>query len=360
MIKRFVIAVLLLAVIGGGLVGFNLFRDRMIGEFLANQPEQSYPVETALAEAVSWEPALQAIGTVFAAQGVDLTVETAGIVRSIAFAANDEVEAGQLLVQLDDEVQQADLAAARSQLSLERTTLTREEELETRGVATSARLDQARAGFDAAEAQLARAEAVIGQRRLVAPFAGTIGLPRVDPGAFVATGTTIATLQDLDNMRVDFSLPEQDLPRLAIGQAIGMRIDGDDRDFAGRITGIDPQVDAASRMVAIRGTVDNPDRALTPGQFARIRITLPAEDGVIALPQTAVISSLYGDFAYVVRPREDDADVLEARQVFVTPGRRNGTLIEIRDGLEPGDRVVVAGQNRLSNRSRVTLAEGTE
>lgn len=357
MLKRFIIATLLLALVGGGLVGFNIFRDRMIAQFLADRPVDPLPVETVLAQAVTWQPALSAIGTVNAARGVDLTVEAAGIVRVIAFEANADVAAGQTLLQLDAEVQQADLTAARSQLALERANLAREQELQSRGVASEARLDQTRAAFDAAESQLARAEAVIGQRRLVAPFDGTIGLPRIDPGAYVSPGTTVATLQDLDTMRVDFSLPEQSLPALFIGQQLHVRIDGDDRDFDGAITGIDPRVDPGSRMVAVRGSVDNPNRALTPGQFARVRIDLPEEEGVIVLPTTAVTTSLYGDFVYLVRPREDDADTLEVAQVFISVGRRSGGLVEVADGLEAGDRIVASGQNRLSNRAPVTLAE---
>ncbi|MGY6409608.1 MAG: efflux RND transporter periplasmic adaptor subunit [Alkalilacustris sp.] len=354
---RMIIALVLLAVVGGGLVGFNMFRDRMIAQFIAEAPEQALPVETVEAEAVTWRPSLQAIGTVNAAQGVQLTVEAAGIVRRISFEANDLVSEGDVLVQLDDEVQRADLDAARTQVALERANLAREEELESRGVASQARLEQIRAAFDAAEAQLARAEAVIAQRRVVAPFDGTIGIPRVDRGGFVSPGDVVATLQDLDTMRVDFSLPEQTLPSLAIGQTIHIRVDGDDRTFDGEITGIDPRVDPGSRLVAVRARVDNPDRALTPGQFARVRIDLPEEDGVVALPQTAVTTSLFGDFAFVVREREDEEDVLEVRQVFVELGRRDGGRVEIVDGIEAGDRVVSAGQNRLSNRAAVRLAE---
>lgn len=354
---RFTIAIILLALIGGGLVGFNMFRDRMIAQFLSDRPVAALPVETVVTEAVTWQPSYSTIGTVNAAQGVDLTVEAAGIVREIAFAANDDVESGQILLQLDDEVQEADLTAARSQLDLERATLAREQELQSRGVASAARLDQARAAFEAATAQLARGEAVIAQRRLSAPFDGTIGLPRVDRGAYVSPGTIVATLQDLDTMRVDFSLPEQALPALFIGQHLRVRIDGDVREFDGEITGIDTRVDPGSRMIAVRGNVDNPDRALTPGQFARIRIDLPEEEGVITLPQTAVSISLYGDFAYVVREREDDPETLEVRQVFVTLGRRDNGRVEVVEGLEIGERVVSTGQNRLSNRAPVTLAE---
>ena len=354
---RMILALVVLALLGGGLVGFNMFRDRMIAQFIAGAPEEALPVETVEAEATIWRPSLQAIGTVNAAQGVQLTVEASGIIREIGFEANDIVAEGDVLLQLDDEVQRADLDAARTQLALERANLAREEELQSRGVASDARLEQIRAAFDAAEAQAARAEAVIAQRRLVAPFDGTIGIPRVDRGGFVSPGDVVTTLQDLDTMRVDFSLPEQALPLLAIGQTVHVRVDGDDRVFDGEIRGIDPRVDPGSRLVAVRARVDNPDQALTPGQFARVRVDLPEEDGVIALPQTAVTTSLFGDFAFVVRPREDDEDTLEVRQIFLELGRRDGGVVEIVEGIEAGDVVVSAGQNRLSNRAAVRLAE---
>ncbi len=354
---RMIFALVVLALLGGGLVGFNVFRDRMIAQFIAGAPERALPVETVEAEATTWRPSLQAIGTVNAAQGVQLTVEAAGMIRDVRFEANDMVAEGDVLLQLDDEVQRADLDAARTQLALERANLAREEELQSRGVASDARLEQIRAAFDAAEAQVARAEAVIAQRRLVAPFAGTIGIPRVDRGGFVSPGDVVTTLQDLDTMRVDFSLPEQALPLLAIGQTVHVRVDGDERTFDGEIRGIDPRVDPGSRLVAVRARVDNPDQALTPGQFARVRIDLPEEDGVIALPQTAVTTSLFGDFAFVVRPREEDEETLEVRQVFVSLGRRDGGSVEIVEGIAAGDLVVSAGQNRLSNRAAVRLAE---
>lgn len=362
MVKRFIIAIILLGIVGGGLVWFNLFRDGMIAQIFANMPQRPATVSTVEAKPVTWTPSIEAIGTVNAAQGVDLTVETAGVVKEIAFAPNTQVEAGQLLLRLDDVVQAADVEAARTQAELERGNLARAQDLTRRGVATNVSLDQTLAAAQAAEAQLARAVAVLEQRRLAAPFAGEVGLPRVDVGQYVAPGTIVATLQDLSTMRVDFSLPEQDLPNLKMGQKIEVRIEGLDRAFAGELTGIDPRVDPSTRLVALRGAIENADGMLTPGQFVRIRVELPAEDGVIALPQTALSTSLYGDYVYVVRPAdaegaaaepaeggEEAAPALVVRQVFVKPGRRSGGVVEIVEGVAPGDLVVTAGQNRLSN-----------
>lgn len=349
MVKRFIIAILLLGLVGGGLVGFNLFRDNMIAQIFANMPQQPATVSTVEAQPATWTPAIEAIGTVNAAQGVDLTVETAGVVKEILFQPNTQVAAGALLLRLDDVVQSADVEAARTQAELERSNLVRAQDLTRRGVTTNVSLDQAQASAQAAEAQLARAIAVLEQRQLSAPFAGEIGLPRVDLGQYVSPGTLVATLQDLSTMRVDFSLPEQELPNLTVGQQIEVRIEGLDEAFPGTLTGIDPRVDPATRLVALRGAITNAQGKLTPGQFVRIRVILPAEDGVIALPQTALSTSLYGDYVYVVRPTEADPEKLELRQVFVKPGRRSGGVVEIAEGVAPGDQIVSAGQNRLSS-----------
>ena len=355
MIKRFIIAVILLALVVGGLVGFNLFRDKMISDIFANMPAQTSTVSTVEARASKWNPRIEAIGTVYAAQGVDLTVESAGIVRSIDFSSNQKVEEGQLLVQLDNTAQQADVAAAQTQFELERSNLDRAKALRERGVTANTSLENSEAAARAAEAQLARATSVLGTRQLIAPFSGTIGIAQIDLGEYVSPGTPIATLQDLDTMRVDFTLPEQRLPELSIGQSLAVTAEGVDRVFSGKVVGIDPRIDAASRMVSLRGDVGDASSQITPGQFVRIALELPSEDNVIVLPQTAVITSLYGDHVYIARPSEDDPEKLVARQVFVEVGRRVEDKVEIRSGVSLGEQVITAGQNRLSNGGPVAI-----
>lgn len=355
MVKRLIIAIVLLGFVGGGLIGFNLFRDKMIGEFFANMPVTPSTVSTVEAVPGSWQPTINTIGTVNASQGVELTVESAGIVKEILFTSNEQAEGGQLLLRLDDVVQRADLEAVRTQYDLDRLNLDRARELQTRGVTTNVSFEASEAAARASEAQVARATAVLEQRQLIAPFNGTIGLPQVELGQYLSPGTIVATLQDLDTMRVDFSLPEQQLPFINIGQTLHVRIEGLDTSFAGQITGINPRVDPASRLVAIRGTIENAEGQISPGQFVRIQVDLPQEENVIALPQNTLVTSLYGDYIYVVRPREGDEDQLEVRQIFVEPGRRSGGRVELRSGVQPGDQVVSAGQNRLSNGTPVVI-----
>lgn len=367
MIKRFIIAIVFVAVVAGGIVGFNMFRDRMIADFFANMPATAYPVSVVTAESGEWQPGIEAIGTVYAAQGIDLAVETGGVIRSVEFAANDEVEQGQLLVQIDDAVEQADLVAARSQVEVSNAALERARTLSDRGVSAAVNVQDAEAAASSALAQIERLNAILGQKSLKAPFSGTIGIPRVEAGQFVSAGTTVATLQNLETLRVDFTVPEQQLTRVSAGQTVTIATEAGGAVASGTITGIEPRIDPQTRLVSLRAEVDNQDGRLNPGQFVRVRIQLPVEHDVIALPQTTVTTSLYGDFVYVVTEPDEPIETAEGeperfivRQVFVETGRRYGSQVEITQGVSPGDRVVLAGQNRLSNGSQVTLNPGND
>jgi membrane fusion protein (multidrug efflux system) len=383
MIKRLIIAFVLLVLVCGGIIGFNIFRDRAVEQYFANAPVAAATVSATIVEPMKWTPGIEAIGTIGAARGVDLTVETSGIIKDVLFTANQRVEQGDVLVQLDDVVQQADLAAGLTQAALDKTAYDRALELQKRGVGTDVNVESAKAAAEASASQVAKFQAVLEQKQLTAPFAGTMGIPRIDDGQYIAPGTIVATLQDLETMRVDFSIPEQQLELVEIGQTVRLGVSAADMPFSGSIIGIEPKVDPVSRLVSIRAEVVKPEGRLSPGQFVQVRVQLPEEDGVLALPQTAVVTSLYGDYVFVVRPAEDKAGEAQAAQpaqdgaapaaeapaenqesaepalvvdqVFVTTGRRSQGLVEVLKGIEPGDQVVTAGQNRLSNGAPVKV-----
>lgn len=400
MIKRFIIAFILLVLVCGGIVGFNLFRDNAMQQFFATMKPPAATVSTTIVKPTEWTPGVEAIGTVSAVRGVDLTVETAGIVKDILFHANQKVEANASLLQLDDAAERADLDATKAQAALDQTALTRALELQKRDVGSESTLDTARAAALASASRVNRLQAVLKQKLLTAPFGGTVGIPRIDLGQYLSPGTSVATLQDLETMRADFSVPEQQLPLLKIGQTVRLGIGDGELPFAGTIRGIDPKIDPTSRLVTVRAEVANPEGKLTPGQFVQVRVELPEENNVLTVPQTALTSSLYGDFVYVVRPAkpaaangaapaaaepeekpatdpaaeasaakpeeqsaaapaeptaEEQKPQLVLAQVFVKPGRRNAGLVEILEGIAPGDEVVTAGQNRLSNGMSVAV-----
>jgi membrane fusion protein (multidrug efflux system) len=427
-ILRIFLVILVLAVlviVVGGIVGFNFLRDNGIKQYFATMKPPAATVSTTIVKPSNWTPGVEAIGTVRAVRGVDLTVETAGIVKEIPFHANEKVAANAVLLQLDDAVERADLDAQKAQAALDQVSLTRAIELTRRGVGSDSTLDSARAAASASASQVTRLQAVLDQKQLTAPFGGTVGIPRIDLGQYIAPGTSVVTLQDLDTMRVDFSVPEQQLPLLKIGQTVRLGLSGADMPFAGAIRGIDPKIDSSSRLVNIRAEVANPEGKLTPGQFVQVRVELPEEQNVLALPQTALTTSLYGDYIFVVQQAkpagaapaqtakpeekpaaaatdkpadakpanamkpaadamkpaadaakpadkaasdaakpaadpakpaaEGDKPALVLSQVFVKPGRRNQGMVEIVEGLNAGDEVVTAGQNRLFNGMSVNV-----
>lgn len=373
--KRFIIASLLLILvlaICGGLIWFNFFRDKMITQFFATMQMPASTVSAIDVKPATWNPGIDAVGTVAASQGVDVAVEAGGIVKQIQFKANDKVAADQLLVQIDDAVERAGLLSAQSTVAVNQDALDRAKTLLNRNVNTVADLQSAQNKLDLAEGELAKLHATLDQKAVKAPFAGTIGIPKIDVGQYLQVGTVVATLQNLDLMKVNFTVPEQQLGALSIGQTAKFGLTEDKLDYTGKISGIDPKIDPMSRLVSVQALVDNSKGELRPGQFIRVRADLPAEPNIIALPQTAVTISLYGSYVYVVTEapkREAPAGAppaagaspappgpnLVARQLFVTTGRRNGDQIEIIKGVDAGMKIVTAGQNKLSNGSAVAI-----
>ena len=358
MIKRLLIAIVALVIVAGGIIGYNVFLSRLLAGIFANMKAPAAAVSVTEVTASDWQPGLEAIGTAAAVQGTDLATEAAGIVREIRFKANDRVEKGQALVQIDDRQERADLDSARAAKTLAETALTRAKELRQKGVSANSALDEAEAAAIEARSTVAKLEATLSTKQLTAPFGGTIGIPRIEVGAYVTPGTVFATLQDRSRMRVDFTLTESDAAMAKPGMPVTVTSEVGDVSVEGTISGIEPKIDPNSRLVTLRADVPNEGDKLTPGQFLRVRVALPVEKNVIALPQTVVSSSLYGDSVFVVRsekPEGAEAEELHARQVFIKVGRHFDDKVEITSGLKTGDQVVNAGQNKLSSGALVKI-----
>lgn len=379
--KRFIVGFIVLILVGvlcAGLIWFNFFRDKMIAQFFANFPIPTVTVSTVEVKPATWAPGIEAVGTVSASRGVDVSSQVPGVIKSIEFKANDKVTEGKLLVQIDDTVERTKVDAAQSTLQVMQDALDRAQQLFKRNFATSADLQAAQNKLDLAKGAVEELKATIAQKAIKAPFAGTIGIPKIDVGQYVQAGTAFATLQDLDKMKVDFTVPEQQLPQLKLGQSLTIGLTADKMQYDGTITGIDPKIDPSSRLVAVQAVVDNPNDELRPGQFVRVRVKLPEEPNLIALPQTAVVLSLYGSFVYQVveappqpaapagqgaaeapaaggAPAAPAGPKFIAKQVFVETGRRSATDIEITKGVTPGMQIVTSGQNKLSNGSHVAV-----
>jgi membrane fusion protein (multidrug efflux system) len=380
--KRTIVATIFLVIVGafcGLLIFMNLFFDKATAQFFANMKQPVVTVSAEELKPTTWRPGIQAVGTVAASQGVDLAVQAGGIVKQILFKANDRVKEDQVLVQIDDSVDRATLLSAKTSTAVGQEALTRAQALLDKKVGTIASLQDAQNNLDKAKGTLQQIEATLDQKAIKAPFGGTIGIPKIDVGQYVQPGTLIATLQDLDTMKVNFTIPEQQLASLKIGQSAQFGLSETNLNFTGTISGIDPKIDPSSRLVTVQALVSNSDGTLRPGQFIHVRVQLPEETNVLAVPQTAVTISLYGTYVYLVekapppapakegeKPAEAAAPApgaapapagpdLVAKQVFVTTGRRSDTSIEIVKGIEAGAMVVTSGQNKLSPGSPIAL-----
>ncbi|MGF9758784.1 efflux RND transporter periplasmic adaptor subunit [Microvirga sp. 0TCS3.31] len=357
--RRLVVGLVFILAVGlcGGLIWFNFFRDKMITQFFATMQQPAQTVSAAKVEAKTWSPAISAIGTAKAANGVELAFETAGIVSEIKFKANQNVRLGEVLVQLDDRVERADIQDVQANVKTAESAFERAKTLSARGYGTEANLDQASALFAAARSRLARLQATIEQKALKAPFSGVIGIPRIDVGQYLQPGTVIASFQDLSSMKVDFTVPEQRASEIKLGQEVRVGVTETDLPFKGRVIGKDPRVDPATRLVSVQALIeDNKDGAILPGQFLHVEAILPEQPNVMTLPQTAVITSLYGDYVYTIEQEERAGQQIQVvKQVFVKTGRRRGGALEILSGLNPGQQVAASGQNKLQAGSTVKI-----
>jgi membrane fusion protein, multidrug efflux system len=357
--RRLVVGLVFILAVGlcGGLIWFNFFRDKMITQFFATMQQPAQTVSAAKVEAKTWSPAISAIGTAKAANGVELAFETAGIVSQIKFKANQNVRQGEVLVQLDDTVERADIQDVQANVKTAESNFERAKTLSARGYGTEANLDQASALLAAARSRLARLQATIDQKALKAPFSGVIGIPRVDVGQYLQPGTVIASFQDLSSMKVDFTVPEQRAGEIKLGQEVRVGVTETDLPSKGRVIGKDPRVDPATRLVSVQALIeDNKDGAILPGQFLHVEAILPEQPNVMTLPQTAVITSLYGDYVYTIEQEERAGQQVQVvKQVFVKTGRRRGGALEILSGLNPGQQVAASGQNKLQAGSTVKI-----
>ncbi|WP_313056069.1 efflux RND transporter periplasmic adaptor subunit [Pseudomonas lopnurensis] len=327
-------------------------------------PPPAIGVEAQTARRLDWQSRLPAIGTLKASQGIDLSVEIAGTISAVQFRSGEQVARGQPIVLLDSEVEQASLASAEADLALARLEFQRARSLLERQALSRSEYDRLNAQLQKADASVAQLRASLAKKRVLAPFAGTIGIRQVDVGDFVAAGTPIATLQDLSMLYVDFFLAEQHVPLLALGQRVQLQVAAYPGErFEGVISALNPKVETTTRNVQVRAELSNPDGRLLPGMFADLQVLLPTRTGQVVVPETAITYTLYGNSVLLVSEGAapegvtSDGPYLVVERRFVTTGERRDGLVLILDGLEGGERVITAGQLKLDNGTHVTLAD---
>jgi membrane fusion protein (multidrug efflux system) len=354
-----VIMLVAVAIVLGAIFGFQVFKGIMIKKFMSAMSSPPQTVSTAKAGFSEWQPNIEAVGSLRAVKGADLSLEVSGIVDSISFNSGDDVDQGALLLKLRSDDDVAKLESLQATAELNQITSDRDEKQFKLQAVSQANLDTDAANLKNAKAQVAQQQAILDKKTLRAPFAGHLGIRAVDLGQFLSAGTVIVTLQALDPIFVDFFVPQQAIGQVRIGQTATIKIDAfKDQSFTGEISAVNPRVDASTRNVQVRATLKNADHRLIPGMYATIDITTGAPKNYITLPQTAITYNPYGDTVYIVDSKGNDADGkphLIARQTFVTTGDTRGDQVAVLKGVDEGETVVTAGQLKLHNGSTVLI-----
>ena len=359
MVRWFIIVGLLLALLVGGLVGFNAFRSKMIAQFFANNKPPPATVTVAEAKSEVIPNLLTAVGDLAAVHQVNVTSDVSGRITDIMFTAGSSVKAGTPLVQLFDGPEQGDLASYKAQATMAQLSLDRAKQLAARQFGPQATVDQAQSAYEQANAGIAKTQAIISQKLVRAPFDGELGVRRVEVGQFLTAGTQIVSLTDLSELYANFTVPEKDSGNLKVGQIVRILVDAyPGRSFEGKITAIEPQISTDTRNIRVQATITNPDHILKPGMFATTTVVLPDKSPVITVPETAVDYTLYGDSVFLItEKKEDDGKTsLTAVRTFVRTGNRVHGRAEILSGLKPGDRVVAVGQLKLQSGAAVAVS----
>lgn len=351
MLPRLLAVILLIILLFGGLFGVKYCQSQQ----MAAQGHMPPPATVAVAtvEETEWQPYLESVGTLVATQGVFVSTEIAGLVREIHFESGEQVDAGTLLVQLDDSVDKAELDGLAAERRVAQLEYQRAEKLVTDKLGSQSTYDRAKANLQNAQAQLEAKRAQLEKKAIRAAFTGQLGIREVNLGQYLEPGAQITSLQQLDPIYVDYALPERYQSFLTLNQEISIRIKArPGEQYNGYISAIDPRIDRNTRSVRIRASFANPERHLRPGMFAEVRTLLPVRSGILTVPRTAITYNPYGDAVFVVQG-EDGGLSVEYRQVE-TGEVRNGR-VEIRSGLTAGEQVVSAGQLKLRDGVQVVI-----
>ncbi len=362
MIKRMLIMLVLVAVVLGGIFGFKDFVNGKIKEFMtgpAGPGKQAQTVSTAKAAVTDWQEQIEAVGSLRAVNGADLSLEVAGVVEELNFQSGDDAPANKVLVKLRDSDDVAKLKSLQAQADLAKVVYDRDVKQFNAKAVAQAVVDNDEANLRNMLAQVEQQRALVEKKTLKAPFAGRLGIRQIDLGQYLAPGTVIVSLEALTPIYVDFLLPQKALARIEVGQALKVKVDTfAGKEFPGKISSINSKVDATTRNVQVRATIDNNDLKLLPGMFATVSIDSGTPQKQITVPQTSITYNPYGNLVYIVDNKGNGPDgkpQLVARQTFVTTGATRGDQVAVLKGIKEGDEVVTAGQMKLRNGAGIAV-----
>ena len=352
MVMRLILVALVLAGIFGGIFGWKQHTSQqMAAAQAAGLPPPV--IAAASVQHETWQPFIQVVGSLVAVAGIEVTSEVSGQVSAIHVSSGEPVKQGDLLVELDDRTDQAQLKGLLAERALARLKYERLATLVKDKSVSKSDYDEARALLDAADAAVSAQQALVEKKRIRAPFDGRLGIRRIDVGEFLTPGAAIVPLEKLDPIFADFTLPERELARINVDQTIEIKVQAyPEAHFAGQIRAIDPGVNIGSRSFRVRAELQNPEQRLRPGMFADVRVLLPQQEDVVTVPDTAISYAPYGDSVFVIEDR-DGQSVVTRRQIETGP-TRNGR-VSVVSGLKAGEKVVSAGHNKLRNGQAVAI-----
>jgi membrane fusion protein (multidrug efflux system) len=352
--RRMIVMLVSVCILLGLLVGFNALKTALITHFISSMGLPPATVSTMVVEEDGWQPTLSSVGNVRAFRGVDLSAEAGGAVLNVFVKSGMDVNKGDLLIQLNDASDIAQLNSFKAMADLAKVINDRDkQQLAIQAISKNV-FDTSAADAKSKAAQVEQQAALVAKKSIKAPFSGRVGIISINPGQYVNAGDKMLTLQTLDPIFVDFTLPQTTAGMIQVGQEIEMKTDAfKDAAFKGKITAVSPKVELNTRNMQIEAVVNNPDKKVLPGMFANVTINLGGRVKYLTLPQTAITYNPYGSTVFIAR-KTDRLDkqgkpLIEAEQVFVTTGLTRGDQVAIVKGLEPGVMVVTSGQLKLKN-----------
>lgn len=349
--KRIIIALVILVLIFGGVFGWKYFVNLKTQEYLAQQTPPPKTVAAVNATTSTWQPYMETTGELEAINQVQVTGEVPGMVTEITFESGNRVDKGEVLARLDSSTEKAELERLEAVKRLRKIHLDRITPLVKNNASPQAELDKAKAEYQQALASVDSQKTLLSKKKIKAPFPGELGLRQVDLGQYLKPGVPLVSLQSLDPLYLNFSLPQQKLEKLSFSRDVIFFVDTwPDQEFRGRITAIDPKITRGGRSFNIQATLDNKGRKLRPGMFGKVNILLPEKEEVVTIAQTAVDYNPYGNVVFLLSPLEEKHkgnQVYQASRKFVVLGRTRGSQVAVEEGLEPGEKVVISGRHKL-------------
>ena len=356
MLRRLIVMVVLIALLAAAIVGVKILLIKK--QMAANKPPAPPTVTTIAALEQDWSNRIDTVGSLRAWRGADLSTEVAGIVRAVRIRSGQDVASGDVLFELNADPEKAQLATMEAAADLARVTLARDREQLSVSAVSQATIDNDEADLKGKAAQVEQQRAVVEKKLIRAPFAGRAGITTVNPGQYLNAGDKVVSLQSIDTLYIDFTLPQRQLSSVALGSKVALDVDAwPGRSFEGLVTAVNSAIDTGTRNVEVEATIRNAKRELLPGMFARVGLFVGGGQRYVTVPQASVSYNPYGATVFVVDAGKDDNGnaMSKARQAFVTLGPTRGDQVAILKGVKPGEVVVTSGQLKLKTGSALTV-----